>query len=271
MWRWALATVAVLVTGVAGTVRLPVAVAAGLVGVAGGGAVASRPDESTIRRIAVNRSVSNRADASTIRKLLGLLGPILLLFSPALAVGTAMLTVHTTMPDALALRPAMTAFFLTAGGSLAMAHAADWLHVTRLESDTEHVVRLPGRFTETYHHYGSSIIVLGAGFVLLYAALLWVLDDLYSQLFWGFMLLYNGYSFVRNPEQRVVSEGIVDGVSVTPWDRFEGFEVTDEKLYLHIDGLVRTRHEFPLDEIADVRAVTYALSQYLGPAETAGV
>ncbi len=96
---------------------------------------------------------------------------------------------------------------------------------------------------------------------------IWIVGDPYFRLSWGIFLLYIGYSIVRNTEQRVLSEGIVNGNSVTSWDNFEGFELTDERLVLHVDGWNRERREFPLDEIADVRTVTYALSQYLGPAK----
>jgi len=49
------------------------------------------------------------------------------------------------------------------------------------------------------------------------------------------------------------------------------FELTEETLVLYVDGWNRERPEFPLDEISDVRSVTYALSQYIRPAEKAWV
>lgn len=249
----ALATVAILLTGVVGTVRVPLSVAAGAVGVAVGGAVA------------------NRADEATIRQFQGELRPVLALFAPSAVVLVSTLAVHATMPAASVFWPAMAGVFLTLGGTVAMAHAAEKLHVERLEAETPHSVRLPGRYTNLRRRYRPWIVVGAFAVVPVFGYAIWLLPE---RLTWVYLLLAPlvvSYKFVRNPDQVVVHEGIVNGVSVTPWDNFEGFELTDDQLVLHFGGWGRNRLRFPLDEIDDVYTVTYALSEYLRPAEKAYV
>jgi len=244
-----LATVAVLVTGVAGAVRLPIVVAAGAVGVAVGGVV------------------TNGTDESTIRQFQGELRPVLSLFSPAFLVTVATLAVHATTPGVDLFWPAMAGCFLALGGTLAMAHAAEKRHITQLEAETPVSVRLPGRYTYIRRRYGPWIVVVGLSIALVCGYSLWIVP---RSLAWSSLVLAPlviPYKFILNPDQVVVRTGLVHGVSVEPWDRFGGFAVTQDHLVLHHAGPTRQRRRFPLDEIEDARTATYALSQYLGPAE----
>jgi len=64
-----------------------------------------------------------------------------------------------------------------------------------------------------------AFIFAGVGVILLLTGLIWLVAGRQFRRSGGLFVLYIGYRFASNPEQRVFSEGIVNGVSVTPWDR----------------------------------------------------
>lgn len=155
------------------------------------------------------------------------------------------------------------------GGALGMVHAAQREHACRLVAESEVSVHLPGRFSYYHHRLGRWRYVGFGAAGLGYAWLLWYLFSI-SGLELGLLYLlmsltafHTVYRFLTDSEMVVVEPGLLNGVSVTPWDRYEAYELTEEYLVLHYDGSTRTELQLPRAGIDDERTVTHALSQHL--------
>ncbi|MBX0285647.1 hypothetical protein EGH22_04875 [Halomicroarcula sp. F28] len=244
------ATFAVLLASVAGGPTVETALVAGCLGSAVGLALARQPAEADIERYQ------------------GALVPVLTVFAlPALSL-VAVLAVHWWVPGGVAFYEGLTAAGLAILGALLQSHAAERQHVLALTAGPAVAVTLPGRYTQLRREHGSVLLVLGIGLALLYGYFAWFSRSLVSVAA-GLGFLPLAYGVVRNSEAKVVPDGLVTGFRVMPWDRFEGYEIRDDAVVLHqCSALGRARLQFPLADIDDPRAVTYALSQYLRPKQT---
>ena len=247
----AFATLAVLLTGLPGEVAPVAAAVAGVVGLFGGIALARRLQPSTIERFQ------------------GDLGIVVGLFGAPLVLVLATAAVHLQTGADRVFWWAMAGVFPALIGATTVAHAGERQHVRRLAADSERTVRLPGRYTRLRRQYGRWLVVGGVVAGVGYGYVLWTLLDVLNVTMWSInalATLWVLYSLVRNPERVVTAEGLVSGVSVTPWDRYEGFEFRDGSLVLHqTGGWGRQRQRFPLAAIDDPRAVTRALADHLRP------
>jgi len=246
-----LAVPAVLLPALLGGVVPVVAGVAGVVGLLGGIALARRLEPSTIERFQGDLAVA-----------VGLFGaPLVLLVATA--------AVHWQTGADRLFWWAMAGVFPALIGATVLVHAGERQHVRRLEADSACPVRLPGRYTRLRRQYGRWLVVGGVVAGVGYGYVLWTLLGVLNDVMWSInalATLWVGYSLVHNPERIVTDGGLVNGVSVTPWDRYEGFEFRDDSLVLHqTGGWGRQRQRFPLDAIDDPRAVTRALSEYLRP------
>lgn len=188
---------------------------------------------------------------------------IVALFLPGLALLVAAVVVPTVRTGSTAvLGAAIVGAGLATAGAIAVAHAAERAHVERVVAESEVVAHLPGRYAYLWQRHRRGLALAGPFLVALYA---WVLWQLRGQVMLWFGLL-GGLAAVaplfRNRELTITDVGLVDGVSVHDWDRYERFEVTDDALVLHEHGL-GSKTRFPLDRIEDLDAVVEALERHL--------
>lgn len=148
-------------------------------------------------------------------------------------------------------------------GALLVAHATERRRVDRVLAESDVCVRLPGRYTYVRREYGRLLLVGLVAYLALLAGLFTVSGMDSFLLISQAALLSVGWSLVRNHDFVVTTEGLVQGVSVTPWDRFESYELTDDYLVLHHSGWGRGRYRLPREAVDDEDAALDALARFL--------
>lgn len=201
-----------------------------------------------------------RVDVTSIQ---GRIRPVLALFSPALVLVLAAIVLPAGRADFEAvLGPAIVGSGLAVAGAVAIAHASERAHADRIVAESDVVAHLPGRYEYLWRQHRLGLVVAGA---LVGSIYVWALWQLRGQLaMWLGLLggLAVGAPLLTNRELTVTDSGIVEGVRLHEWDRYERFEVTEDALVLHQPGF-GSKTTFPLDRIEDLDAVVDALERHL--------